>query len=91
MRSSTCLRSAELPLGARRSASVIALAAARHVGHSAPVENVSVNGAIIAGQPFTVSFAGPFRESHGGYLAVTDAAGATVAILRGDGNPVVPM
>ena len=24
-------------------------------------------------------------------MAVTDAAGATVAILRGDGNPVVPM
>lgn len=50
-----------------------------------------VDQPIVAGQPFPVSFAGQLSEHRGGYLFVKDTGGTTVALLRSDGNPEIPM
>ena len=50
-----------------------------------------VDQPIVAGQPFRVSFTGRLSELRGGYLFVRDSGGATVALLRSDGNAEIPM
>jgi hypothetical protein len=52
---------------------------------------LAVEGPVVAGQQFTVSFSGRLEESRGGYLWVRDPDGATLALLRGDGNPEIPI
>jgi hypothetical protein len=52
---------------------------------------MTVTEPIIAGQEFKVSFAGRLRDGRGGYLWVKDPAGTEVALLRGDGNPEIPV
>ncbi len=56
-----------------------------------PSSLIAVEGPIVAGQQFTVSFSGRLEDSRGGYLWVRDPDGATFALLRGDGNPDIPI
>lgn len=52
---------------------------------------MSVDGALIVGADFEISFAGSLRESRGGYFWLQKPDGTPVALLRSDGNPEIPM
>ena len=58
-------------------------------GDSAP--EMSVDGALVVGAEFRVSFTGSLRESRGGYFWLEELDGTQVALLRSDGNPEIPM
>ena len=56
-----------------------------------PSSLMSVGGPIVAGDAFVVAFSGRLRQVRGGYMSVSDSNGRTVASLRSDGNPQIPM
>jgi hypothetical protein len=56
-----------------------------------PSSLIAVEGPVVAGQQFTVSFSGRLEDLRGGYLWVRDPDGATLALLRGDGNAEIPI
>ena len=53
--------------------------------------DMSVDGALIVGADFQISFTGSLRESRGGYFWLQELDGTPVALLRSDGNPEIPM
>lgn len=52
---------------------------------------LSVQGPLRSGEEFIVSFSGPLQTLRGGYLWLGTVDGSRVALLRGDGNPEIPM
>ena len=53
--------------------------------------DMSVEGPLIVGADFEISFAGSLSESRGGYFWLQELDGTPVALLRSDGNPEIPM
>jgi hypothetical protein len=52
---------------------------------------MSVDGPLIVGAEFEVSFEGSLRRIRGGYFWLQELDGTRVALLRSDGNPEIPM
>jgi hypothetical protein len=52
---------------------------------------MSVDGPIIVGAEFEVSFEGSLRRIRGGYFWLQELDGTRVALLRSDGNSEIPM
>lgn len=49
--------------------------------------DMAVDGPIVGGQPFQVSFKGDLSEVHGGYLFVQNFEGERLALLWDENNP----
>ena len=82
--------SSAVPTGAA-TATVTSTATAVTAMGSVPGSTLAVDGVLRAGEEFEVSFTGELRELRGGYLWVQELDDVRVALLRGDGNPEIPM
>jgi hypothetical protein len=71
--------------------SLTATTSAMTTTDSAQSSTLTVDGVLRAGEEFQVSFTGRLRALRGGYLWVQTLDGAQVALLRGDGNPEIPI
>lgn len=53
--------------------------------------DMSVDGPLVIGAEFEVSFEGSLRRSRGGYFWLQELDGTRLALLRSDGNSEIPM
>lgn len=75
----------EAPLGERQ------LVYDRRGTAASASSDMSVNGPLVVGAEFEVSFDGSLRRSRGGYFWIRELDGTRLALLRSDGNPEIPM